>query len=273
MLPAGAMVWFSSIVAILGQEFRMHSKFATFAAAFAIALAFAVPSPHANAATFNFAALATEGGVATGGDAPFASSVGEGTWDAKIGVGGYSVGGITVHASATNTSVNPLIPSKAYLDSPSGGPAGLGVCSSGPTGSTCPGTSDDNTGLAGDTGSVLETLILSFDSLVKLTDLDFRDRDHGLFNGSLTINGTNYNVVNGDLAVAIIATLFNFAANAGTPRLGFDFYLSLATVTEPPGGQTPVPIPGALPLFATGLIGLAWLGRRRKRKNAAALTA
>jgi hypothetical protein len=34
-----------------------------------------------------------------------------------------------------------------------------------------------------------------------------------------------------------------------------------------------VPIPGALPLFATGLIGLAWLGRRRKRKNAAALTA
>jgi len=51
----------------------------------ALALSFAVPLQRADAVTFDFVALA--------------NSVGEGTWAAKIGAGGHSVGGVTVFAS------------------------------------------------------------------------------------------------------------------------------------------------------------------------------
>jgi hypothetical protein len=51
-------------------------------------------------------------------------------------------------------------------------------------------------------------------------------------------------------------------------------YLNIHT-TNFGGGEilgflTPVPLPGTLPLFATGLVGLGLLGWRRKRKAQAA---
>src|SRR5713101_425288 len=114
---------------------RSHSNFCKSLlslAAVAIALTFAVPSQDAEAATFDFAALATPG-APTGGNAPFGSGVGEGTWNALITGGGfYGVGSITVSASASHAAGSTAT-SLAYLDAPLGpgslSPAGLGVCS------------------------------------------------------------------------------------------------------------------------------------------------
>ena len=52
----------------------------------------------------------------------------------------------------------------------------------------------------------------------------------------------------------------DIVGGATPPTFNFAFTLSGATV---------VPLPGALPLFATGLVGLLLLGWRRKKKTAA----
>ncbi|MFZ1068666.1 MAG: hypothetical protein WAN42_24475, partial [Pseudolabrys sp.] len=103
-----------------------------------------------------------------------------------------------------SASGDPL--AKAYLDAFSGGlPAGLGVCS---TSSGCSGTSDDNVGRVRDTGAVTETLTLKFDTTVKLTDLLFRNRDHGVFVGSLMINGISFTTnAAGELTSAALTLL------------------------------------------------------------------
>ena len=168
-----------------------------------------------------------------------------------------------------SASGDPL--AKAYLDAFSGGlPAGLGVYS---TSSGCSGTSDDNVGRVRDTGAVTETLTLKFDTTVKLTDLLFRNRDHGVFVGSLMINGISFTTnAAGELTSAALTLLaavdtFNFFSLTGgttdADRLGKDFYISGATASA-------VPLPGALPLFATGLGALGLIGWRRKRKAQAA---
>ena len=222
----------------------------------ALALALlAIPAQQALAVTFDFAALATPPPGPQGG--------GEGFWNTQITTPGavYTVGGIGVFASATGNT-NQF--SGAYLDGPDGGPAGLGVCS---TSGGCGGTNDDNVGRIGDaTGAKTETLRLSFTTSVKLTDLLFRNSDHGVFVGSLMINGILFNTsATGELTAAVLSVLsagttFDFFSLAGDDnRIAKDFYISGATVS-------PVPLAGALPLFATGLGALGLLGWRRKRK-------
>ena len=49
----------------------------------------------------------------------------------------------------------------------------------------------------------------------------------------------------------------------GTPS-EWDFVIDSVTLTQPP--LQPVPLPAALPLFATGAGALAFLARRRKKK-------
>jgi hypothetical protein len=206
------------------------------------------------ATTFDFATLASNAGV------------GEGFWNAKFPSGQhlFTVNGIGVAATATGNT-NSF--SGAYLDGPSGGlPAGLGVCS---TSGGCAGTNDDNVGRLGDqSGGLPETLTLTFDHAVKLTDLFFRNADHLTFTGMLSINGTTVTPTGGELTAAALAFLpagfvFNFTSLSNNANHTLDdFYLSSATVSQ-------VPLPAALPLFATGLGALSLLGWRRKKKGAA----
>ena len=59
-----------------------------------------------------------------------------------------------------------------------------------------------------------------------------------------------------------------------SPYLSYNDHQSVALirVSEPtqPTQPTPTPIPTSLPLFASGLAGLGWLARRRKRSQARA---
>ena len=71
--------------------------------------------------------------------------------------------------------------------------------------------------------------------------------------------------VGGLLEVSLTNEVFNtglFGLKPGE-RKGATVQANFTLIKEP----TAVPLPGALPLFAGGLAGLGWLGRRRKRKQ------
>jgi hypothetical protein len=61
-----------------------------------------------------------------------------------------------------------------------------------------------------------------------------------------------------NMGLNITGTTFSFMQAAGNP----EFYVSAISGSA-------IPIPGALPLFASGLGVMAWMARRRKRKAAA----
>ena len=90
-----------------------------------------------------------------------------------------------------------------------------------------------------------------------------------MFVGSLTINGILFSTATGELTSAALATLgavtrFDFFSSTGDyNRLAKDFYISGVDAS-------PVPLPGALTLFATGLGAMGLLRWRRKRGAQAA---
>ena len=139
---------------------------------------------------------------ATEGDTGRLGSYGAGGFDGSSDR--WTVGGIGVSATASNTSVSATdgAKSKAYLDSySSGNPAGLSVCST-VSGTQCGTASDDNTGIAGDTnplaGSPREILKLTFDTTVSITSLTFNNRDHDPLNNA--VFGVNINGISGKAA-------------------------------------------------------------------------
>jgi hypothetical protein len=138
-----------------------------------------------------------------------------------------------------------------------------------------------------------DVLTLTFTSIVKLTGVGtLFDSGHKPFGTNFqtpssitgnigfqvsTDNGATWQTVSfsgaNAMSLALIGSTFEFMQESGNP----EFYVSALSydVTCGPlcGNQRTTPIPGALPLFATGLGGLGLLGWRRKRKNAVALAA
>ncbi|WP_282130058.1 hypothetical protein, partial [Roseobacter litoralis] len=220
---------------------------ATLAAGVAVTMA-----SGASAATFDFAANAdgtdftnSNNVVQTGGEADWATIV-----------GGASVGildvpsGISVVGSGSGTAAGVTSPLFAYFDS---GSAGLGVC--GNTGSCSPGN-DDNVGAIGGSGNAalasqtFETLTLTFNMEVFVSNILFSAEGHGPFTGDIKINGSDTAITGGSLNAGLTGTVFNFQylpVPVGTnPNSTNEFYIEAITVAA-------VPIPAALPLLLAGL--------------------
>ena len=180
---------------------------------------------------------------------------------------GYATqGGITIQATASGFDG-----SLAYLDAVAFNnpprPAGLGACH-GFTGGEppqCDPSSEDNV-------TDGETLTLSFFSDTALANpltvvLDptfFRDANHfGVFVTGDMIDITDASGLTtyqlplaGEFTTPLTGTTFDFTWNYT------EFYIGSVTVT-------PIPLPAALPLFLSALVGLALLGRRQRKKAAA----
>ena len=200
------------------------------------------------AATFDFAAVAD-------GDATYGAAPGE--YGASSIV--FSKDGITVTASGTSTIDNDAF-QFAYLDSTwthsgGGGEGGLGVCMDLSVNQCAP-SSDDNV-------TVGETLLLTFSQEVIITGITFRDGAHNPVFGQGAVFGL---VVDGDTKAdqdlvfnynqSWQGTSFEFINNNASDTDPFRFYMSTLTATV-------VPVPPAAWLFASGLLGLVAVSRRR----------
>ena len=120
-----------------------------------------------------------------------------------------------------------------------------------------------------------DILTLTFNQSVELTGIaTLFDPAHGTFDngnpltGSFLLNGheVSFLAANTELLGALsftTGTTFTFAVD-GT--LNPSFYVSGLTFL-PGASVTPTPLPGAVGLFASGLVGLIGLGRRRSRKR------
>jgi len=205
-------------------------------------------SSAAHAATFNFAAVAD-------GDASYGAIPGE--------YGASSItftnDGITVTAAGTSIFDDDAS-QFAYLDSTwthsgGGGEGGLGVCAD-LSADQCTPSSDDNV-------TIGETLLLNFSQEVIITDITFRDGAHNPVFGEAAVFGL---VVDGDTKAdqnltfnynhGWQGTSFEFSNNNASDTDPFRFYMSALTVTA-------VPVPPAVWLFASGLLGLVAVSRRR----------
>lgn len=137
---------------------------------------------------------------------------------------------------------------------------GMGVCSTLMTGSQCAISSDDNVSIDGDKEEVLSWNFS--DNITQLT-LELGDNDHYDFinsNFEYSFDGSGWQTATTD-ANAMVTILLNgggqidFRAAGNT--LEDHFYIRNADVTV-------VPVPAAVWLFGSGLIGLAGIARRKK---------
>jgi len=228
-----------------------------YALAGAVLASLLVFSPAANAATFDFEFIA--------------DNVAPGEYGATSIV--FNDGGIQLTATGRdfNNAANPY---NAYLDS---GNAGLGVCKvlGGSGGDQCDPSNDDNV-------TRNEIVQLSFDKLVSVTSITFRDGDHGTtFEGLAGFaTGKTGAVLIGDFAgfdpnngnaITSFGALMSLQIIAGStyqPDVeGVTRQLYISSITVEAEKDIPgVPEPATVGLFGLGLIAL---GIRARRKPAA----
>lgn len=149
----------------------------------------------------------------------------------------YSIADVSV-SGTTPTGV-------AWLDGPSGGPAGLGVCQTG----DCNGSSDDNV-------TVGESVTLTLNTVAKVGDIYFRNGGHGTTFADdaqveITIDGMVFvrslQASISEFADTLVTTIkFAFVGTNNSNK--HQFYVS--------GFGAPVPVPAALPMMILGLLGL-----------------
>ena len=209
----------------------------------------------ANATVLDFVALANSGEKAVLGD--------------------FSLGGFTVTAHGSNADpITGNVPAGfdgsftnpyAYLDKG----AGMGVCQNITATLQCTPSSDDN--VTGANPGVIEILSTSFNQAVKVTNLIFKAEGHTfLFDATdvidISIDGltwVTYNLLDNGSGMLFGNPLFILAGNEFL-HFRFNneqFYLAAAEVNA-------IPVPPALMLMGTALLGMGLLGRRRKRKAA-----
>ncbi|MFN8391155.1 MAG: PEP-CTERM sorting domain-containing protein [Bdellovibrionota bacterium] len=203
----------------------------------------AVGARNANAATFDFAA------IATGNEHGAVSE-------------SFTNGGVTTTASGRNLA--NTTPYFMYLDEPAGGPGGLGVCKDLGAGECTPGN-DDNYGLN-------EVLELTFDVPVEITEIEFSNGNHeDVYTGNMgiAVNSTPTSVADfGQYLTAavfnlpLVGTKFSFISNSVISGIADDntrvLYISKLTVTP-----TSVPEPATLGLLSIGALG-GLFGRRKR---------
>lgn len=238
------------------EKFEMIAKIYKKAALLGAAgLLFAAQA--ASAGTISFLSIANGTGFQDSTNSPRVG--GEADWNTRVGAG---IGvldmttGISVVGSAILSSGGSAL---AYFDNG----AGLGVCSVVTKNGQCNPANDDNVGAIGGSNNAgdgtYETLVLSFSESVLLNSIMFRAEGHGLFTGTVKINGTDTSVANGVFNTPLTGSVFNFQylpvdRIAGSTN---EFYIDSVDISA-------VPVPAAGVLLMTALGGLAAV-RRRKR--------
>jgi len=154
---------------------------------------------------------------------------------------------LTSFDSAGNAAHNP------YLDA---GNAGLGVCQTGlDMDAQCITSSDDNV-------TNNEQIQIAFSSPIDILDTLFRAADHSVLTmGSIEVVpdlGSLTDDVSTLMATALANGILDDASYIQFNFVDTEFYVSSITVND-------VPIPGAIPLLISGLAGLGFAGRRKKK--------
>jgi len=199
--------------------------------------------------------------------------------------GTFNLGGLTITAFGSNNTVGSadfVNGPFAYLDGPlSGDRAGIGVCQNITGALQCNPPSDDNVTV---NGSNNEILSLSFDKEVRVDAALFRNNGHtatfggdrsidvsvgaGGFSTETLVDG----LAPGLLGAGLVGSPSFLLAIGDTINFKFNnqqFYLSALDVRIDPGKISVVPLPASFYLFGTGLLGIGFLARRRRKKTQA----
>lgn len=206
----------------------------------------------ASATTFDFAAIAN-------GDSSYGFTGGEfGASSITFSKEGLSVDAMGSDA-VTGAEYNAYLDSNWFHDGAGGG-GGLGVCKVLDSGNQCTPGFDDNV-------TINENLMLDFGSKVTISETIFRNGEH---NTTFAIDAVFDLVIDRGLATEFIdtyslvniftmdltGTTFEFLDLNTTTTDDYRFYISAIEVTA-------VPVPAAVWLFASGLLGLVGIARRR----------
>jgi len=210
-------------------------KLLTFAAA-TIAASFASMSAHAIVLDFVAEAAGNERGIVNGST-----------------INNFQGTGVNVTFTAGGGDWFPY-----FDDISSGKPAGLGVCKVLDAGNQCDPPSDDNV-------TVAESITIAFSGAAfAIRDISFNNVSHdplglGGADGMVSIaldGGMAMVMLFSEAIAAANANMFAAASSITFAYVDTEFYI---------GAISDVPIPGALPLLISGLAGLGFASRRRKK--------